>query len=617
VGTVAIVAYPPQGSGRGEPCDESAGAQPQEGYEAFAAGFSEHGGPPRHPRTAIIVTASLTAVAAVVAAVVIAIVVTVRAAPGSRSTSGLQSAASLPTTAVPATAPSAAALSLAGAEQVTTAFLRAWSGGDIRAAAALTDDPSAARAALTAYGQDLNLRKLAGTVTGSVVGAPQASPGTGAAVAASAETVTARLTAQVASSSSPAAATGTWSYHSTLMAYQRTGAPGWVIGWQPDVVAPNLTTGQHLATVVVSPPGASVTDSVGTALSAYDDPGLTTIASLLSQKAPAGMGRPGLSVQIEDAVGQAVPGSQAVVIPPKKGQLTTTISPRAERAARAAVSQAQGSAIVAIEPSTGHILAIANNSGFNDFALTAAVAPGSTMKIITSTALINSGLTSASSPVSCPPAYTVQGVTYANDQGGSEPAGTPFSYDFAQSCNNAFTQWWGDLSGKLASTASTYYGLNQPWNIGIPGVSATYFNAPPAASGSELAQEAIGEGRLTASPLAMASVAATVDSGQFRQPVLIPGSPTVSAAPLPPGTDSQLRTMMRDVVTEGTAASIGLGPDVYAKTGTADVQGQEQPNSWMVAFAPGKNIAVAALVLNAGYGAQVAGPEVRAFLGKY
>ena len=612
MGTVAIVSYPPQDSGQGDSRGESEGAQPQQGYEVFEAGFSEHGGPPRRPRTGIIVAASITAVAAAVAAIVIAIVVMVKAAPGSRSTGGSQSTAALPTTASPA-----AATSPADVEQVTAAFLQAWSSGDIGKAAGLTDDPSAARAALTAYGQDLNLRKLAGTVTGSAVGAPGASPGTGAAAAASSETVTVQLTAQVSSSSSPTAATGTWSYHSTLVAYQRADGPGWVIQWQPDVVAPNLTAGQHLATVVVPPQGVSVTDSAGTPLSSYDDPGLTTIASLLSQKAPAGTGSPGLAVQIEDAAGQAVPGMRVVVTPPKTSQLTTTISPQAERAARAAVSQAQGSAIVAIEPSTGQILAIANNAGFNDFALTASVAPGSTMKIITSTALINNGLTSVSSPVSCPAAYTVQGVTYANDQGESEPAGTPFSYDFAQSCNNAFTQWWGDLSGKLASTASTYYGLNQPWNIGIPGESATYFNAPATASGSELAQEAMGEGQLTASPLAMASVAATVDSGQFRQPVLIPGIPTVSAAPLPPGTDSQLQTMMRDVVTEGTAASIGLGPDVYAKTGTADVQGQEQPNSWMVAFAPGKHVAVAALVLNAGYGAQVAGPEVKAFLGMY
>jgi cell division protein FtsI/penicillin-binding protein 2 len=239
------------------------------------------------------------------------------------------------------------------------------------------------------------------------------------------------------------------------------------------------------------------------------------------------------------------------------------------------------------------------------------------MKIITSTALINDGLTSENSPVTCPATYTVQGVTYSNDQGESEPAGTPFSDDFAHSCNNAFSQWWMQLNGQLASTASTYYGLDQPWNIGIPGESVTYFNAPADASGSELAQEAFGEGELTASPLAMASVAATVDSGQFKQPVLVPGTESVSASPLPASTDQQLKDMMRDVVTEGTAASIGLGPDVYAKTGTADVQGQDQPNSWMVAFAPDKDIAIAALVVNAGHGAQVAGPEVKAFFDSY
>src|SRR5262249_7570934 len=152
-----------------------------------------------------------------------------------------------------------------------------------------------------------------------------------------------------------------------------------------------------------------------------------------------------------------------------------------------------------------------------------------------------------------------------------------------------------------------YYGLNQPWDIGLPVAPASYFTAPADATGSELAQEAFGEGRLTASPLAMASVAATVDAGQFHQPVLVPGTATVAASPLPATTDQQLKDMMRDVVTEGTAKSIGLGPDVYAKTGTADVLGQDQPNSWMVAFSPGRDVAIAALVLGAGYGAKAAG----------
>ena len=115
----------------------------------------------------------------------------------------------------------------------------------------------------------------------------------------------------------------------------------------------------------------------------------------------------------------------------------------------------------------------------------------------------------------------------------------------------------------------------------------------------------------------MASVAATIDSGRFRQPYLATGAPRVTARPLPPRTDRWMKRMMRAVVTSGTAAPIGFGPGVYAKTGTADVDRQGQPNSWLIAFDPSRNLAVACLVVNAGYGAQFAGPEVKAFLDSY
>jgi hypothetical protein len=561
----------------------------------------------------------------VVAAVGFALVVS--AWPRGQSTAGLQATAprkrdTSPT--APAPPRNTAGFRPTGqspsqdAQQVTAAFLRAWSSGAIGAAAGLTDDPAAASPALTDYGQDLFLRQLTGTVFGSTAeGVPGSPAGTEAAETTTSQAVTFLLRATVAASAAAGAPSGTWAYGSALTAYQVPDGTGWLIRWNPSVLAPDLTDGQHLATIVVPPTGTSVTDSAGNQLSSYSDPGLSNIATLLAGHVPTGTGTPGLSVQAEDSAGQAVPGSQHAVSLPGTNPVATTISPQAERAARAAVAAADGSAMVVLQPSTGYILAIANNAQFNDFALTAAVAPGSTMKIITSTALINGGLASEGSAVACPQTYTVQGITYSNDAGESEPPGTPFSYDFAQSCNNAFSQWWSQLYGQLASTAQTYYGLDQPWNIGLPGQSASYFNAPADATGSELAQEAFGEGQLTASPLAMASVAATVDSGQFLQPVLIPGTASVSASPLPARTDQQLKDMMRDVVTEGTADGIGFGPGVYAKTGTADVQGQDQPNSWMVAFDPDEDVAVAALVIDAGNGAQVAGPEVKSFFDGY
>ena len=500
----------------------------------------------------------------------------------------------------------------ADAEQITSAFLQAWQTGDLGQASRYTDHPAAASAALATYSKYLHLRKLTATALSDTV-APSGTSSTPR------ESVGYAVKATVAASDSANALSGTWSYQASLVAYQQPNSQLWYIAWAPDVLAPNLTASTHLAAVKISPQVVSVNDASGNELTSYHDAGLTTIAGLLQSTAPPGQGTPGLYVQIETASNHLVQNSQAVVIPPNNiANLATTISPQAEAAARAAVAAQPNSSMVAIQPSTGKILAIANNDGYNDFALTAQVAPGSTMKVITSTALINAGVLTASSAVACPEAYTVQGITYHNDDNESEPASTPLITDFAQSCNNAFDHAVAAPVRRAARhAAKEYYGLDQKWDIGITGLSASYFNAPASASGSELAQEAFGEGQLTASPLAMASVAATVDTGTFKQPILIPGTKQVTATALPASTDTQLKQMMQDVVTSGTAASIGFGPGVYAKTGTADIQGQEQPNSWLIAFDPSQDVAVACLVVNAGYGAQFAGPEVKTFLDKY
>jgi cell division protein FtsI/penicillin-binding protein 2 len=423
------------------------------------------------------------------------------------------------------------------------------------------------------------------------------------------------VNATVSASDSARALSGVWSYHASLVAYRRRNSSAWSIAWAADDLAPSLSASTHLAAIVVAPRVESVTDASAERLGSYGDPGLEAIARVLEQTPPTG--RAGLSVEIQTARDKPVPDSQAVVVAPGNESLTTTITAKAEEAARSAVTQHRRSSIVAIQPSTGHILAIANNDGDNDFALTTAVAPGSTGKIISSTALLAEGILTASTPVSCPAVYTVQGVSYHNDGSGSEPASTPLAYDFAQSCNNAFSQWWTNAAdGRLAAAAKKYYGLDQPWDIGI-GQSATYYDQPTGASGSELAENMFGEGAITATPLAMASVAATVESGAFRQPIVVAGARQITATPLPAAVHSQLREMMRDVVTEGTAAGLGFGPDVYAKTGTADIDGQGQPNSWFVAFDPSQDVAVACLVVDAGYGAQYAAPEVRQFLSQY
>jgi hypothetical protein len=496
-------------------------------------------------------------------------------------------------------------------QQVAAAFVTAWRKGELATAANLTDKPATARAGLAAYATDLHLGKLSATVD-SVADAA------GSTSALPRETVTFSLTASVAAAAGKTALRGTWTYHSKLVAYQQLNSQVWFVAWQPDVVAPNITAKTHLTTVTVAPKIGMITDTSGLDLTRYGDVGMSHISTLLMAAAPPGQGSPGLSVEIQTAKGKPVANDEAQIIATQNiPELSTTISASAETAARAAVAMHKNSSMVVIQPSTGKILAIANNDGFNDFALTAEVAPGSSMKVITSAALFNAGVLTPNTPVACPKAYTVQGITYHNDQGETEPAGTPFITDFASSCNNAFTTQWPSLYGKLAGTARQYFGLDQKWDIGIAGISASYFNAPATASGSELAQEAFGEGQLVASPIAMASVAATVANGSFKQPILVGAVKRVTAKPLPATTDADLKELMRAVVTSGTAAGLGFGPTVYAKTGTADVKGQDQPNSWLIGFDSARDIAIGCLVVNAGYGAQFAAPEVKAFLGAY
>jgi len=171
-----------------------------------------------------------------------------------------------------------------------------------------------------------------------------------------------------------------------------------------------------------------VADAGGGDLTSMNDPGLTNIANLLMKSAPPGQGKPGLDVEIQTTAGTAVKNSQAVLVDPQDvPSVGTTISATAETAAQAAVGMHKQSSMVVIQPSTGKILAIANNDGFNDFALTADVSPGSTMKVITSTALLNSGVLTPQSPVACPKTYTVTATPSTTTRTRASPRARPSS----------------------------------------------------------------------------------------------------------------------------------------------------------------------------------------------
>jgi Penicillin binding protein transpeptidase domain len=548
-----------------------------------------------------------------------------------------------PTSSDPATA----------AEQTGAAFLTAWQSGNLEQAAKYTDNPTAALAALTAYKSNLNISALTLTPQPAIVAgaSPTASSASGSPTTASSSnagaatgsvspsgTVPFTVAASVSVNSAAllAAASGTaspspsaqsgqsgqpttlpWNYSSNLTAYKQS--DGWSVKWSAAILAPKLADGEKLAVVAVPPGAGKVVDASGNNLSGASDAALRNIAAAMTKKAPTGQGTAGVAIEIMDGSGNAVSGATTTLQQPVNATLLkTTISPSVEALAETAVGMNPRSSMVVLRASTGQILAVANSAGIPDTALAGTLAPGSTFKIVTSAALLNHGVVSTSTPVACPPTFTVDGITFHNATNGpgtpeeSEPAGTPFLKDFADSCNNAFTAFYSQLQGgKLASTASSYFGLGLKWDIGL-GANA-YFGMPGDSMGSELAQENFGQGQVVANPLDMASVAATVGTGQFNQPYLVSGVTKVTATPLPSGTDASLKQLMRAVVTEGTAVGVfnSVGRTLYAKTGTAeaDANKDKKNNGWIVVYDPSRDIAIGCVVVDSGFGAQFAGPE--------
>lgn len=152
--------------------------------------------------------------------------------------------------------------------------------------------------------------------------------------------------------------------------------------------------------------------------------------------------------------------------------------------------------------------------------------------------------------------------------------------------------------------AKDVFGLGLVWKTGIPSFDTSI---PLTTDTADAATEYIGQGKVVTNPLAMASVAATVQSGTFRQPILVPGLPQVQATrQLSANVLTELRSMMNYTTHTGTASAIpGIPGDVGSKTGTAEVNGKTA-NSWFTAYRG--NLAVACEVEGADFGAQSAGP---------
>jgi len=151
---------------------------------------------------------------------------------------------------------------------------------------------------------------------------------------------------------------------------------------------------------------------------------------------------------------------------------------------------------------------------------------------------------------------------------------------------------------------------------------AAFSGSVPAPAGDvEKAAEMIGQGKVLVSPLAMASVAATVAAGEFHQPyvlddpALLPDSARFRpVTQVSPAITKELRLLMREVVERGSGSALrDLPGEPSAKTGTAEF-GTDQPprtHAWMIGFRG--DIAFAVLLQGGGTGGKNAGPVAARF----
>ncbi len=257
-----------------------------------------------------------------------------------------------------------------------------------------------------------------------------------------------------------------------------------------------------------------------------------------------------------------------------------------QNAAQRAVDLRQEQAMmVVIQPSTGAILAIAQNAEADKDGPVAASGmypPGSTFKTVTAAAAIANGLATPDTVVPCPSRIVVGERTIPN-YNLFTVGDVPMATAYERSCNTAFAKIASELDGADLRTAAAALGIGPDYTIvGLPTVSGS---VPEDDDLVQRAEDGIGQGKVLVSPFGLALVAATVANGAVPVPFLISGHPTKVDGDRPalsPEVIDGLRMMMRKVVLGGTAERIADQGEVYGKTGEAEVDGGS--HSWFVGY---------------------------------
>jgi Penicillin binding protein transpeptidase domain/NTF2-like N-terminal transpeptidase domain len=281
--------------------------------------------------------------------------------------------------------------------------------------------------------------------------------------------------------------------------------------------------------------------------------------------------------------------------------ITISLDRAVQNAAQGAVNAIGGkkAMIVAIKPSTGEILAVAQNAEADadgPTATTGLYPPGSTFKIITAGAAIERDMATPNTLLGCPGTVDIGHRTIPN-YGGFDLGTVPMSRAFASSCNTTFAELASQMPPRGLTQAAAQYGIGADYKI--DGIDTVTGSVPPTVNLAERTEDGFGQGKVLVSPFGMAMAAATVAAGKTPVPQLIEGRQTTvtgDQTPITPKMLDGLRPMMQLVVTNGTAKDINSMGDVRGKTGEAEFEGGS--HSWFAGYRG--DMAFAALIVGGG-----------------
>ncbi|WP_168702126.1 penicillin-binding transpeptidase domain-containing protein [Gordonia paraffinivorans] len=358
---------------------------------------------------------------------------------------------------------------------------------------------------------------------------------------------------------------------------------------------------------VQSIPGVTTSEQ-GALLSAtksLHSPAMSGLEGIWRQTIDATAGWSVLLVDDDGSAAHLVDSAQPRPTPPVQTSIDRDIQTQAQRAVDA---ERRPAMIVAIAPSTGGIVAVAQNDAADKsgpVSLSGLYPPGSTFKTVTTAAALADGVVQPTSQVPCPGRTTIEGRTIPNEN--DFDLGTvPLATAFARSCNTSM----GALANKLPENALTdmarRFGIGADYDV--PGLTTVTGRVPVADSPALRVENGIGQGTVTVSPFGLALAEASLARGETVSPVLVDGQSTsgdVEPRKIPEAVTGPLRSMMRDTVTRGTATALRDVPGLGGKTGTAEYGDNKNPHGWFAGIAG--DLAFATLVVGGGSSAPAVG----------